>query len=105
MFRKPAIPKSRRPFPRIPVDQTEGSDFRRVLRLAIQGSEGWTFSAEEGPYFRRQNGKPELTPAQIVRGQMTEALLYLLEMGVIDVDDERLNQVFDGYYPPYREGR
>jgi hypothetical protein len=72
------------PFPRVDVDTSDGSPFARILRLAIGAAHGWTFSAD-GPYKT-----PGQTGAQITRAEITEALLHLLELGLIDIDVQRL---------------
>lgn len=70
-------------FPRITIDESEGGTFDRVLRTALFASAAWRFGPE-GP-----NQVPGMTGAQITRGEVAEALLHLLELGVIDVDVER----------------
>jgi hypothetical protein len=73
------------PWPRIPVDETDGGPFHEVLRLATFAADEWTFGPD-GPYKQ-----PRMTPAQATRGQIREGLLHLLELGLIDIDAERLN--------------
>ncbi len=73
------------PFPRIDVDTSDGSPFRRVLGLAISAAHGWTFGPD-GPYK-----SPGQTGAEITRMEISEALLHLLELGFIDIDTERMN--------------
>jgi hypothetical protein len=83
---KPPLPAT--PFddwPRIPVDETDGSPFREIHRLAVLAADDWTFGPD-GPYKQ-----PGMTMAQITRGHVREALLHLLELGLIDIDEDRLN--------------
>ena len=70
---------------RIPVDQTDGSPFSEILRIATFATDDWTFG-DRGPY-----SNPSLTGAQITRHQIAEGMLHLLELGLIDIDVERLN--------------
>jgi hypothetical protein len=82
---KPPLPaRMTDPFPRIPVDTTDGSPFARIREMAIGAAHGWTFSPD-GPYKN-----PGQTGAQITRAEITEALLHLLELGFIDIDVERI---------------
>jgi hypothetical protein len=84
---KPAIPDGPLdPIPSISVDTSEGSPFAEVLRTATRAADNWMFS-DEGPYKRKQ------TAARATHGQITEALLHLLELGLIDIDVERLNSM------------
>lgn len=83
---KPSLPaRMFDPFPRIAVDTTPGSPFDTIREMAIGGAHGWTFGPD-GPYK-----SPGQTPAQVTRAEINEALLHLLELGVIDIDVERLN--------------
>jgi len=82
---KPQIPAG--PFvelERIPVDETDGSPFGRILRVATFAADDWTLGPD-GP-----GSKPQ-TPATVTRMQIREALLHLLELGFIDIDMERLD--------------
>lgn len=82
---KPPLPAGMfDPFPLIDVDTSDGSPFARILRLATGAARGWTFSAD-GPYK-----SPGQTGAQVTHMEITEVLLYLLELGLIDIDVERL---------------
>ena len=83
---KPQIPAE--PFaewPRIPVDQADGTPFNEILRIAGFAADEWTFG-DNGPYR-----KPGMVKAAITHHQIAEGLLHLLELGLIDIDVERLN--------------
>lgn len=85
MTDKPQLPVN--PFGewrRIPVDQTDGSPFSEILRIAGFAADDWTLSAN-GPFK-----KPGMTRAAITRHQLAEGLIHLLELGLIDIDVERL---------------
>ncbi|AYD81660.1 hypothetical protein SEA_KROMP_59 [Streptomyces phage Kromp] len=87
---KPPLPAG--PFAdweRIAVDERDGSDFAEILRLGSFAADNWTFSPA-GPYQRSQ------TAAEATRSQLREALLHLLELGLIDIDTDRLRAA-DGY--------
>jgi hypothetical protein len=70
-------------WPCIPVDTSDGSPFADILRRCMFSADLWT-TGPEGPYNVPQ------TRADASRGQIREALLYLLEMGFIDIDTERM---------------
>lgn len=98
MTAKPALPAGLfDPFPRIPVDTSDGSPFATIREIAIGGAHGWTFGPD-GPYK-----SPGQTGAQITRAEITEALLHLLELGFIDIDTERMNAAHG--WPIRREPR
>jgi hypothetical protein len=80
---------------RIPVDDTDGSPFREILRIADFAASDWTFGPD-GPYKQ-----PNMTPATVTRKQLREGLLHLLELGLIDIDEERLNAAIA--FPTTRE--
>lgn len=85
MTDKPAPPDSPfDPFPRIPVDESEGTPFDRIRRIAAFAADDWVLGPE-GPYKN-----PDMSGAQRSQGSISEALLHLLELGVIDIDVERL---------------
>ncbi|MFE7727450.1 hypothetical protein ACFU5D_16845 [Streptomyces anthocyanicus] len=97
MTAKPPLPSdSFGDWERISVDEQEGSDFAQILRLGTFAADNWTFSPQ-GPYQQPQ------TPAEISSSQIREALLHLLELGLIDIDADRLNAA-DGY-PMQRAAR
>lgn len=86
MVEKPPLPERMfDPFPRIPVDTSDGSPFATIRELAIGAAHGWAFGPD-GPYK-----SPGQTHAQITRSEITDALLHLLELGFIDIDTDRLN--------------
>lgn len=92
---KPPIPEGFDPvFPRIPVDESDGSPFLDILQIGMFAADHWTFGPE-GPYSTPQPG------ADATRGQIREALLHLLEIGLIDIDVERLNA--GKFWPAARE--
>lgn len=82
---KPAPTAIGQPFPRIPVDEAEGSDFAWLLHTAVIAVGDWTF----GPHGPYEN--PRMTGAERTRGEVREGLLHLLELGLIDIDTERLH--------------
>lgn len=77
------------------VDETKGSTFDRIRRIAVGAADGWMIG-RNGPY---QN--PGMTGADVVRGQVRTALLHLLELGLISIDEQRLNEM--RMYKPWRE--
>jgi hypothetical protein len=81
---KPPVPSN--PFaawPRIPVDDSDESPFTRLVKFGATAADMWTFGPD-GPF---QSPQP---PAQATRGQIREALLHLLELGLLDIDTSRL---------------
>lgn len=72
------------PWPRMPVDTSDGSNFHRLNRIAGNAATGWALSPH-GTYAQN------LTLAETIDGAVREALLHLLELGLIDVDAERMN--------------
>lgn len=82
---KPPIPEDPfGPWTAIPVDTSKNSDFNEILRRAERPATRWVLGPE-GPY-----GTPQPL-VETTRGYLREALLYLLEMGFIDIDHERVN--------------
>lgn len=82
---KPPIPGAMfADWPRIPVAEDDDGPFARVLRIGARAGSDWMLGPD-GPYKH-----PEMTAAQATRGAVREALLHLLELGIIDVDVERL---------------
>jgi hypothetical protein len=61
------------------VDESEGGTFSGLLQVATLAAHKWAL----GP------GALAMTHAEETRGTVREALLYLLELGVIDIDEER----------------
>jgi hypothetical protein len=85
MTDKPPLPaRLLDPWPRIPVDTAEGTDFHRLDRIAGHAATAWALSPE-GTYAKN------LTLAETVDGAVREALLHLLELGLIDIDADRMN--------------
>jgi hypothetical protein len=81
---KPPLPaKMFDPFPRIDVDTSDGSPFARILHISLFAANAWMLGPD-GPFV-----KPT-TPAQAVHAEVSEALLHLLELGLIDIDTDRL---------------
>ncbi|GGU62375.1 hypothetical protein [Streptomyces lavendofoliae] len=81
---KPPLPdRMLAPWPRITVD-TDDQDFKRIDRIAGHAATHWVLGPE-GTY------KQNLTLAETVDGAVREALLHLLELGLIDIDSDRLN--------------
>ncbi|MGW2580819.1 hypothetical protein ACWCYZ_05680 [Streptomyces virginiae] len=80
---KPPLPGLARPWQRIPVD-LDDPDIAWVLKLAVSGADGWMLGPQ-GP-LKTQG----MTLAEITSGAVHEALLHLLELGLIDVDTDRL---------------
>lgn len=78
---------------RIPVDETEGSDFHEALRIGTFAADAWAMGPD-GPYRH-----PEMTGANRTRHEVREALLHLLELGVIDIDGERLAALLEHGVP------
>ncbi|MFC8447602.1 DUF6085 family protein [Kitasatospora sp. NPDC057223] len=83
---KPPIP-SGLPFdwPRIPIDDTDGTDAWQIIRIATRAGDQWALG-EHGSY--RQ---PGMSLSEITGGVIREALLHLLELGLIDIDGERMH--------------
>jgi hypothetical protein len=71
-------------FPRMTVDETEGSPFREALRIAVFAADHWMLGLQ-GPY-----ANPGMTGADVNRATLREGLLHLLELGFVDIDVERL---------------
>jgi hypothetical protein len=92
---KPPLPaRTFDPWPRIPVDTSEGSDFHRLDRIAGNAATGWALGPE-GAYAQN------LTLAEVVDGAVREALLHLLELGLIDIDHQRMHAASG--WPTHRE--
>lgn len=84
MTDKPPLPaRTFDPWPRIDVDTTEGGDFHRLNRIAGHAATGWALGPD-GAYAQQR------TLADIVDNSVREALLHLLELGLIDIDSERM---------------
>ncbi|MEV6124402.1 hypothetical protein AB0M23_28495 [Streptomyces sp. NPDC052077] len=81
---------------RIPVDDQAGSDFTEILRIGTFAADHWTL----GPDGPHQRPRP---PAAVAGSQIREALLHLLELGLIDIDTGRLHTAAG--YPMQRSTR
>lgn len=78
---KPPVPEASGPdWPRIPLDESDPG-YRQILRAATFAADMWAL----GPDAQRV-----ATRADVTRGQIAEGLALLLELGVIDIDRERL---------------
>jgi hypothetical protein len=100
MTAKPTIPLGPSGHrPRIEVDTAEGSLFDQIHYMAVSAASLWTAS-DDGP-FSNPHGPDGRgwTPHRVCDAQLHEALLYLMELGVIDVDAERLAQWQERGYP------
>jgi hypothetical protein len=87
---KPDLPaRWLEPIERIQVDQNDGSDYSGILGIADHAASHWMVGPD-GPYKN-----PSMTGAQATRGAINEALLHLLELGLIDIDSERLSQMLE----------
>jgi hypothetical protein len=84
MSEKPPLPERLfDPWERMPVDE-KSTPFREIRKLAVLAADDWVFG-DEGPYKQ-----PGMTQAQMISGAVREALLHLLELGLIDIDAERI---------------
>jgi hypothetical protein len=82
---KPPLPeRTFDAWPRIHADLTDGSDTARIIRLATSAADGWALGPD-GPFKN-----PTLTLSEITGNVVREALLHLLELGLIDIDAERM---------------
>ncbi|MEU2426958.1 hypothetical protein ABZ619_39100 [Streptomyces sp. NPDC007851] len=82
---KPPVPTVKfADWPRIPVDTSEGSAHDRLTTIARRVANDWVMSPE-GPYQH-----PEQSMPTTIRGLVGAALLHLMELGLVDVDLERL---------------
>jgi hypothetical protein len=85
MTDKPPLPaKLLDPWERATVDTTEGGDYWKIRRIAIQATTAWALGPD-GPFQTRQS------LVDIVNGSVNEALTHLLELGLIDIDTARLH--------------
>lgn len=81
---KPPLPDLAQPWQRITIDPTD-PDTAWILKLAVSAADGWML----GPHGPLKN--PAMTLAEITSGSVHEALLHLLELGLIDLDTDRLH--------------
>lgn len=95
MTEKPPLPaRTFDPWPRIPVDTSPDSDFHRLNRIAGHAATGWALGPD-GAYAQQR------TLADIVDNAVREALLHLLELGLIDIDSARMHAAHG--WPTQRE--
>ncbi|MFE5037098.1 hypothetical protein [Streptomyces sp. NPDC056683] len=82
---KPTVPAAQfLEWPRIPVDTAEDSTHYRVTTIGRRVATDWVLGPD-GPY-----NHAEQTMAQTIRGAVGAALLHLMELGLIDVDTDRM---------------
>lgn len=92
---KPPLPaRMFDPWPRIPVDTSPDSDFHRLNRIAGHAATGWAL----GPDGAYAQGR---ALADVVDNAVREALLHLLELGLIDIDSDRMHAAPG--WPTHRE--
>ena len=85
MTDKPPLPaRMFDPWSRIDIDTSNGSDFHRLNRIAGNAATGWALGPQ-GAYAQN------ITLAEVVDGAVREALLHVLELGLIDIDRERMH--------------
>lgn len=84
------------PWTRTPVDQTAGGDFDRIHNAATTAAVGLLVGG---------GVRYPASPYEIAEASLREGLLYLLELGLVDIDAERLDGFWTRPHPPYREGR
>ncbi|MEU2426957.1 hypothetical protein ABZ619_39095 [Streptomyces sp. NPDC007851] len=71
-------------WPRIVVDTSRGTPHHRIARLATHAADHWALGPD-GPL------KTPQPLASTISGAVHEALLHLAELGLIDIDTDRLN--------------
>jgi hypothetical protein len=71
-------------WPRVEIDEGDGSPFARLVRTGSGAANAWILGPD-GPY-----AKPGMPMAEIIRAAVRESLLHLLELGLLDIDVERL---------------
>ncbi|MEE1838161.1 hypothetical protein [Streptomyces sp. SP17KL33] len=83
---KPPVPAAKfLDWPRIPTDTGEGTRHYQLTTIGRRVAYDW-ITGPDGPYKH-----PEQTMAQTIRGAVGEALLHLLELGLIDIDTDRID--------------
>jgi len=97
---KPALDAPDAPFghwPIIPhVGQPIMGEVKQLIRVASLAADFWHLGPD-GPV------RNPMTPAEANRGYLRTALLHLLELGLVDIDHERLAQGDEIGYPMRRE--
>uniref|UniRef100_UPI003F491363 hypothetical protein n=1 Tax=Streptomyces sp. CA-141956 TaxID=3240051 RepID=UPI003F491363 len=83
-------------WPRIAIDTSDQSGFAAINRIAGFAASSWTCNSPDGPL------ETPMPLMQAVDGAVREALLHLLELGLIDIDSERLHAAPS--YPTSRKG-
>ncbi|MEU6979626.1 hypothetical protein [Streptomyces sp. NPDC046371] len=86
MNQKPPTPTGLNDWDRITVDTGTGNDFAIINRLAGSAAMAWAINSPRGPL------KNPMPLATAIDGAVHEALLHLLELGVIDIDTPRLRE-------------
>jgi len=82
---KPPVPAVKfLPWPRIPVDTADGSIHYQLTNIGRRVAYDWIMGPD-GPYEH-----PEQSMSATVRGLVGVTLLHLLELGLIDVDTDRM---------------
>lgn len=85
MTDKPPLPaKMLDRWERMPIDTSEGSDYWQVRRIAARAADTYALGPD-GPL------KTPQSLADTVSGAVNEALTHLLELGLIDIDTDRLH--------------
>ncbi|RSS37459.1 hypothetical protein [Streptomyces sp. WAC08241] len=83
MTKKPPTPKGWNDWDRILVDTNPRSDFAIINRIAGFAATSWACNSPDGPL------KKPMPLMTVVDGAVHEALLHLLELGLIDIDADR----------------
>ena len=82
MTDKPPVPAVTGPgWPVTPLDETD-PDYQQLIRIAASAAHTWTLTPA--------NRSWAMSRAGVARGQIAEGLALLLELGVIDIDRDRL---------------
>jgi len=82
-------------WPRIALDEND-ADYQQLVRVATFAADMWELGA--GSMTRTA----AMTRADVTRGYIAEGLALLLELGVIDIDRERLAAWIDAGIPMNR---
>ncbi|WP_157251104.1 hypothetical protein [Nonomuraea typhae] len=78
------------------MDENADSPFSLILRIGCRAADGWAVRS----WAQLTIG---MSPRDIARSQIREALLHLLELGLIDIDEDRLDAVENHPLPAWRE--
>ena len=82
MTDKPPVPAGAgHGWPVTPLDETD-PDYQQLIRIAASAAYTWTLTPA--------NRSWTMSRAGVARGQIAEGVALLLELGVIDIDRERL---------------